>query len=161
MESTKRPLPGGNESSSGNPANIQLENVRLLWLEGPPRESIENPVPLSTSSCPLANSTRFLLLEDTDTGDILLPLIYLRSILEANYSRKLAALKYREVQVRAGTSMLPTRPVAPSPRRPSSLTTRPIAPPPIACGYHRSRLGTSSGTNRACCIGTGRSSAPQ
>ncbi len=55
-ESNKRPLAG--ESSSGNPANIKLENVRLLWLDG------------GAGSIP----SRFLILEDTDTGDVLLPL---------------------------------------------------------------------------------------
>ncbi len=102
--------PPGSESSSGNPANIQLENVRLIWLEGPApepapaAEPAAEPAPAPKSTCPLANSTRFLLLEDTDTGDILLPLLYMRSILESNYSRKLATLKYREVQIPAGTS---------------------------------------------------------
>jgi len=98
--------PPGSESSSGNPANIQLENVRLIWLEGPAPEPAPaaEPAPAPKSTCPLANSTRFLLLEDTDTGDILLPLLYMRSILESNYSRKLATLKYREVQIPAGTS---------------------------------------------------------
>jgi hypothetical protein len=55
-DSQKRPLAG--ESSSGNPANIQLENVRLLWLDG------------GAGSIP----SRFLIVEDTDTGDVLLPL---------------------------------------------------------------------------------------
>ena len=95
------------ESSSGNPANIQLENVRLVWLDAPAPESAEGaqPAPVSKSTCPLANVTRFLLLEDTETGDILLPLLYMRSILENNYSRKLASLKYREVKIPSSTCL--------------------------------------------------------
>ena len=67
-------------STSGNPANIKLDNVTPLWLEAGPRE-------------------RYLLLEDPETGDILMPLIYMKHILEANYSRKLASLKHRLVTV--------------------------------------------------------------
>lgn len=44
-------------------------------------------------------------MEDVETGDILIPLIYMKSILEANYSRKLAALKNREVQVPRDSSL--------------------------------------------------------
>ena len=35
--------PPGSESSSGNPANIQLENVRLIWLGGPAPERTGAP----------------------------------------------------------------------------------------------------------------------
>jgi hypothetical protein len=45
----------------------------------------------------LLSTRRFLLLEDPETGDVLMPLIYMKPILEANYSRKLAALKHRQV----------------------------------------------------------------
>eukprot|EP00897_Mesotaenium_endlicherianum_P001396 jgi/Mesen1/1284/ME000013S00769 len=40
---------------------------------------------------------RYLLLEDKDTGDVLLPLIYMKGMFEANYSRKLSSLKHRLV----------------------------------------------------------------
>lgn len=76
-------------STSGNPANISLEHVRCFWLR-----------PESTS-----DDDRYLLVEDTETGDVLIPLIYMKTILEANYSRKLAALKNREVQVPPETSL--------------------------------------------------------
>lgn len=59
------------------------------------RRPCPNPTAaLLPSPCP---PCRFLLLEDPDTGDVLLPLIYLKPILGANYSRKLAALKHRQV----------------------------------------------------------------
>lgn len=86
MSSIKRRHETG--STSGNPANISLEHVRCFWL--------------STSS---ASDDRYLLVEDTETGDVLIPLIYMKSILEANYSRKLAALKNREVQVPVESSL--------------------------------------------------------
>eukprot|EP00204_Picochlorum_oklahomense_P000599 CAMPEP_0118800452 /NCGR_PEP_ID=MMETSP1161-20130426/2345_1 /TAXON_ID=249345 /ORGANISM="Picochlorum oklahomensis, Strain CCMP2329" /LENGTH=434 /DNA_ID=CAMNT_0006728279 /DNA_START=129 /DNA_END=1433 /DNA_ORIENTATION=- len=69
-------------ATAGNPANISLERVRPLWL------CADSP-----------KSDKFLVLEDTDTGDVLMPLIYMKSILVANYSRKLASLKHREVRV--------------------------------------------------------------
>lgn len=80
MTSLKRRHDTG--STSGNPANISLEHVRCFWL-----------------SADSSNEDRYLLVEDTETGDVLIPLIYMKTILEANYSRKLAALKNREVQV--------------------------------------------------------------
>ena len=51
------------------------------------------------ASSPLAPpaSSRYLLLEDPETGDVLMPLIYLKAIFQANYSRKLAAMKHRQV----------------------------------------------------------------
>eukprot|EP00897_Mesotaenium_endlicherianum_P002096 jgi/Mesen1/1914/ME000143S00966 len=60
----------------------QLKSVRLLWL-------------------PVTDVEKYLLLEDKETGDVLLPLIYMKSVFEANYSRKLSSLKHRLV-------MLPT-----------------------------------------------------
>lgn len=56
----------------------QLRGVRLLWL-------------------PVADNEKYLLLEDEETGDVLLPLIYMKSVFEANYSRKLSSLKHRLV----------------------------------------------------------------
>ncbi len=44
---------------------------------------------------------RYLLLEDADTGDMLMPLIYMKAVFEANYSRKLSALKHRLVTMPA------------------------------------------------------------
>ncbi len=40
---------------------------------------------------------RYLLLEDEETGDMLMPLIYMKSVFEVNYSRKLSSLKNRLV----------------------------------------------------------------
>ncbi|GAB4823527.1 hypothetical protein N2152v2_010573 [Parachlorella kessleri] len=68
------------EMPSGNPNNIKLESVNPLWLDVSPQD-------------------RYLLLEDPDTGDVLMPLIYMKAVLEANYSRKLASLKNRLVTV--------------------------------------------------------------
>eukprot|EP00850_Spirogloea_muscicola_P002382 SM000009S23511 [mRNA] locus=s9:416372:418590:+ [translate_table: standard] len=38
-----------------------------------------------------------MLLEDRDTGDVLMPLVYMKSVFAANYSRKLSSLKHRLV----------------------------------------------------------------
>eukprot|EP00850_Spirogloea_muscicola_P008850 SM000048S16562 [mRNA] locus=s48:418303:421271:- [translate_table: standard] len=54
----------------------QLKKVRTLWL-------------------PVSDVEKYLLLEDEETGDVLLPLIYMKSVFEANYSRKLSSLKHR------------------------------------------------------------------
>ena len=40
---------------------------------------------------------RYLLLEDEETGDMLMPLIYMKPVFEVNYSRKLSSLKNRLV----------------------------------------------------------------
>lgn len=45
---------------------------------------------------------RYLLVEDSETGDVLMPLFYLKKIFNANYSRKLANLQNRLVQQPAG-----------------------------------------------------------
>ena len=42
---------------------------------------------------------RYLLLEDGDTGDILIPLVYMKSVFHANYSRKLSSLNNRLVVI--------------------------------------------------------------
>jgi hypothetical protein len=68
------------DGQSGNPSNIRLNDVNPIWLEASATE-------------------RYLLLEDTETGDILMPLIYMKHVLVANYSRKLAALKNRLVTI--------------------------------------------------------------
>ncbi|KAL6781567.1 hypothetical protein ACKKBF_B08540 [Auxenochlorella protothecoides x Auxenochlorella symbiontica] len=73
---SRKPVMEG--STSGNPANIRLEVVIPLWLH-------------------VSDSERYLLLEDPETGDVLMPLIYMKALLEANYSRKLASLKHRVV----------------------------------------------------------------
>ncbi|KAH7625087.1 hypothetical protein NADE_002305 [Nannochloris sp. 'desiccata'] len=75
--SNKRPSTDG---QSGNPSNIRLNDVSPIWLEA-------------------SSTERYLLLEDTETGDILMPLIYMKHVLVANYSRKLAALKNRLVTI--------------------------------------------------------------
>mmetsp|Transcript_6449 Transcript_6449/g.22188 ORF Transcript_6449/g.22188 Transcript_6449/m.22188 type:complete len:84 (+) Transcript_6449:165-416(+) len=46
----------------------------------------------------VSESETYLLVEDKETGDILMPLVYMKSVLEANYSRKLSSLKHRTVQ---------------------------------------------------------------
>ncbi|RMZ56146.1 hypothetical protein APUTEX25_004570 [Auxenochlorella protothecoides] len=73
---SRKPVMEG--STSGNPANIRLDVVIPLWLH-------------------VSDSERYLLLEDPETGDVLMPLIYMKALLEANYSRKLASLKHRVV----------------------------------------------------------------
>ena len=81
----KRPLP--TESSSGNPANIQLENVRFLWLKVTDEESGGGPEDVKDVVNDAggdgvdanADGSRYLVLEDTDTGDLLLPLYVLSS----------------------------------------------------------------------------------
>ncbi|EIE18091.1 hypothetical protein COCSUDRAFT_60584 [Coccomyxa subellipsoidea C-169] len=59
-----------------------LDEVHPVWLEAAPGK-------------------RYLLLEDADTGDMLMPLIYMKAVFEANYSRKLSALKHRLVTMPA------------------------------------------------------------
>lgn len=51
---------------------------------------------LLSSACAGA---RYLLLVDNETGDVLMPLFYMKSVFEANYSRKLSSLKHRKVVV--------------------------------------------------------------
>lgn len=67
-------------ANPGNPSNIRLESVHPLWLDASPTE-------------------HYLLLEDSETGDILMPLIYMKHVFGANYSRKLASLKHRLVTI--------------------------------------------------------------
>ena len=64
------------------------------------QSNVQTPFALGSCSC------RYLLLEDPDTGDVLMPLIYMKAVLEANYSRKLASLKNRLVTGREGVSWL-------------------------------------------------------
>ena len=52
---------------------------------------------LILSSSSSSSSPSYLLLEDGETGDVLLPLVYMKAVFEANYSRKLASLKHRLV----------------------------------------------------------------
>lgn len=60
---------------------VQLTSVKPIWLDVP------NSPP----------HDRFLLLEDVETGDVHMPLIYMKAVFEANYSRKLSSLKNRLV----------------------------------------------------------------
>lgn len=78
--SPKRPVGLLDGGTVGNPANIRLDGVNTMWLV-------------------ISENERYLLLEDQETGDVLMPLIYMKSVLEANYSRKLASLKHRIVTV--------------------------------------------------------------
>ena len=50
-------------------------------------------------------SCRYLLLEDADTGDMLMPLIYMKPVFETNYSRKLSSLKHRLVTIPADVQL--------------------------------------------------------
>ena len=58
---------------------------------------------------------RCLLLEDSETGDILMPLFYMRAIFEANYSRKLASLKHRRVTAPRGSDLAAAQPAGCAP----------------------------------------------
>lgn len=53
---------------------------------------------------------RYLLLEDAETGDMLMPLIYMKAVFEANYSRKLSSLKHRLVAIPADAGLPSPRP---------------------------------------------------
>jgi hypothetical protein len=79
----------GNKLPSGNPANIRLDAAIPMWLQAPGAEPED----------------RFLLLEDPETGDVLMPLMYMKNILGSNYSRKLSALKHRLVTIPNGSSL--------------------------------------------------------
>ncbi|CAL8465868.1 g5404 [Coccomyxa elongata] len=68
-----------------------LEEVYPVWLEASPDE-------------------RYLLLEDAETGDMLMPLIYMKAVFEANYSRKLSSLKHRLVVIPADAGLPSPRP---------------------------------------------------
>lgn len=52
---------------------------------------------------------RYLLLEDADTGDMMMPLVYMKNVFQANYSRKLSSLKHRLVAVPADAQLLDVR----------------------------------------------------
>ena len=66
-----------------NPTNIRLNSVNPIWMVA-------------------SDTERYLLLEDPETNDVLMPLIYMKHILEANYSRKLSSLKHRLVSIPPG-----------------------------------------------------------
>ena len=53
-----------------------------------------------------------MLLEDAETGDMLMPLIYMKAVFEANYSRKLSSLKNRLVVIPPGMELPRVRPNA-------------------------------------------------
>ena len=53
---------------------------------------------------------RYLLLEDGDTGDVLMPLIYMKPVFEANYSRKLSSLRHRLVVIPSDQELSCARP---------------------------------------------------
>ena len=53
---------------------------------------------------------RHLLIEDLETGDVMLPLIDLKAVFHANYSRKVSSLKNRLVTAPAGSELLAARP---------------------------------------------------
>lgn len=78
FEMSKRPI--FDDIAGPDPNKILLDAARPVWLDAPG-----------------ASPDRFLLLEDTDTGDVLMPLVYMKGILDSNYSRKLASIKHRSV----------------------------------------------------------------
>lgn len=45
----------------------------------------------------VSDSERYVMVEDLETGDVLIPLLYMKQVFVANYSRKLASLKHRIV----------------------------------------------------------------
>jgi len=53
---------------------------------------------------------RYLLIEDGETGDLLMPLIYMKAVCGANYSRKLSSLKNRLVIVPAEQELSVAKP---------------------------------------------------
>ena len=53
---------------------------------------------------------RYLLLEDAETGDMLMPLIYMKAVFEANYSRKLSSLKHRLIVIPVDAGLPSPRP---------------------------------------------------
>jgi hypothetical protein len=57
-----------------------MESANTVWLTASP-------------------DTRYLLLEDPETGDVHMPLFYLKDVLKSNYSRKLASLRNRKVNI--------------------------------------------------------------
>ncbi|KAK3273161.1 hypothetical protein CYMTET_18587 [Cymbomonas tetramitiformis] len=63
-------------------SSVRLERTRTRWLS-----CIESG----------KEEDRYLLIEDEETGDVLMPLVYMKNIFEANYSRKLSSLKHRVV----------------------------------------------------------------
>eukprot|EP00850_Spirogloea_muscicola_P012795 SM000084S23131 [mRNA] locus=s84:292525:294868:+ [translate_table: standard] len=77
MAFAPRPAAAFSPRRSGQAAPL-LANARVLWL----RPAAGDPV---------------MLLEDRDTGDVLMPLVYMKSVFAANYSRKLSSLKHRLV----------------------------------------------------------------
>eukprot|EP00884_Botryococcus_braunii_P015843 jgi/Botrbrau1/2942/Bobra.0026s0013.2 len=88
---SNRQLPGGlstsprrvpkRSSQDGGEPKVSLVDVRPLWLEVPD------------------DRKRYLLIEDLETGDVLMPLIYMKSVFEANYTRKLSTMNHRIVEV--------------------------------------------------------------
>lgn len=100
---SKRPARDG--PSPGNPANIKLDAVNPLWLRVSEEERYAwlrgaGPSCPPPGCPPIALSPRcrrYLLLEDDETGDVLLPLIYMKAFFEVNYSRKLSSLRHRTV----------------------------------------------------------------
>ncbi len=64
------------------------------------------PLPPPGSLSPArARARRYLLIEDQETGDVVMPLISLKPVFEANYSRKLSGLKHRLVAAPAGSAL--------------------------------------------------------
>lgn len=53
---------------------------------------------------------RYLLLEDMETGDMLIPLIHLKKFFQSNYGRKITSLHNRLVRRPPGADMGPHEP---------------------------------------------------
>ena len=101
-----------------------LEDVIPVWLEASPQERSEHPqlgctlvpsyagTPSRSRYKPAVQWYRYLLLEDAETGDMLMPLIYMKAVFEANYSRKLSSLKNRLVVIPPDVELPGLRPNA-------------------------------------------------
>ncbi|PSC76100.1 E3 ubiquitin-ligase ARI4 [Micractinium conductrix] len=80
---SKRPA-AGRDGDAG--PDVKLPTATPVWLHA-------------------SEDDKYLLLEDPETGDVLMPLIYLKAIFQANYSRKLAAMKHRQVTAPANSPL--------------------------------------------------------
>ncbi|KAK9826507.1 hypothetical protein WJX81_008223 [Elliptochloris bilobata] len=106
------PQAGGSHSQLTSPASalqctmLRSESTPVMALTSPTskrRDSDTSSAIVVKEVTPLwlrASATeKYLLLVDNETGDVLMPLFYMKSVFEANYSRKLSTLKHRKVVV--------------------------------------------------------------
>ncbi|KAK9838539.1 hypothetical protein WJX81_006074 [Elliptochloris bilobata] len=88
------PQPAARPREREHNCAVQLEDVRAMWL-------------LVRGGAQLR---RQLLIEDLETGDVLMPLVDLKPVFQANYSRKVSALRNRLVVAPSGSELLAARP---------------------------------------------------